>query len=127
MGIHVCNTNMFQADHHSPCAQERQVNLSKCYDPIAFTSVAMKCFGRLVLAHINNIISDTLDPLQFAYRLNRSTGDAISITLHPALHHLDKRNTYVGMLLIDYSAALNTLVPSKLITKLRTLELNTSL
>jgi hypothetical protein len=97
------------------------------YHPIALTSVAMKCFGRLVMAHINNIISDTLDPLQFAYRPNRSTGDAISITLHPALHHLDKRNTYVGMLLIDYSAALNTLVPSKLITKLRTMELNTSL
>ena len=31
------------------------------------------------------------------------------------------------MLLIDYSSAFNTIVASKLITKLRTLELNTSL
>jgi hypothetical protein len=31
------------------------------------------------------------------------------------------------MLLIDYSSAFNTIVPSKLITKLRTLVLNTSL
>jgi hypothetical protein len=38
-----------------------------------------------------------------------------------ALTHLDKRNTYVRMLFIDYSSAFNTILPSKLITKLRTL------
>ena len=40
---------------------------------------------------------------------------------------MDKRNTYVRMLSIDYSSAFNTIVPSKLITKLRILGLNTSL
>uniref|UniRef100_A0A4W5LD23 Reverse transcriptase domain-containing protein n=1 Tax=Hucho hucho TaxID=62062 RepID=A0A4W5LD23_9TELE len=97
------------------------------YRPVALTYVAMKCFERLVMAHINNIIPETLDPLQFAYRPNRSTDDAISIALHTALSHLDKRNTYVRMLFIDYSSAFNTIVPSKLITKLRILGLNTSL
>ncbi|KAM9432956.1 uncharacterized protein ACWYII_016820 [Salvelinus alpinus] len=97
------------------------------YRPVALTSVAMKCFERLVMAHINTIIPETLDPLQFAYRPNRSTDDAISIALHTALSHLDKRNTYVRMLFIDYSSAFNTIVPSKLITKLRILRLNTSL
>ena len=48
------------------------------------------------------------------------TVDAISIALHTALSHLDKRNTYVRMLFIDYSSAFNTLVPTKVITKLRT-------
>ena len=94
---------------------------------MALTSVAMKCFERLVMAHINSILPDTLDPLQFAYRPNSSTEDTISITLHTALSHLDKRNTYVRMLFIDYSSAFNTTVPSKLITKLRLLGLNTSL
>uniref|UniRef100_A0A4W5L0P8 Reverse transcriptase domain-containing protein n=1 Tax=Hucho hucho TaxID=62062 RepID=A0A4W5L0P8_9TELE len=97
------------------------------YRPVALTSVAMKCFERLVMAHINTIIPETLDPLQFAYRPNRSTDDAISIALHTTLSHLDKRNTYVRMLYIDYSSAFNTIVPSKLITKLRILGLNTSL
>ena len=69
--------------------------------PVALTSVAMKCFERLVMVHINTIISETLDPLQFAYRQKRSTDDAISIALHTALSHLDKRNTYVRMLFID--------------------------
>jgi hypothetical protein len=77
----------------------------------------MKFFERLVMAHINTIIPETLDPLQFAYRPNRSTDDAISIVLHTALSHLDKRNTYVRMLFIDYSSGFNTIVPSKLITK----------
>jgi hypothetical protein len=40
---------------------------------------------------------------------------------------MDKRNTYVRILFVDYSSAFNTIVPSKLITKLRTLGLNASL
>jgi hypothetical protein len=87
----------------------------------------MKCFERLVMAHINTIIPETLDPLQFAYRSNRSTDDAISIALHTALSHLDKRNTYLRMLFIDYSSVFNTIVPSKLITKQRTQGLKTFL
>ena len=87
----------------------------------------MKCFERLVMAHINTIIPDTLDPLQCAYFPNRSTDDTISIALHTALSHLDKRNTYVRMLFIDYSSEFTTIVSIKLITKLRTLGLNTSL
>jgi hypothetical protein len=51
----------------------------------------MKCFERLVMAHIIIIIPETLDPLQFVYRPNRFTDDAISISLHTALSHLDKR------------------------------------
>ena len=93
--------------------------------PVALTSVAMKCFERLVMAHIN-IIPETLDPLQFAYRPNRSTDDAISIALHTALSQLDKRNTYVRLLFIDYSSAFHTTVPSKH-TMLRYLGLNTPL
>ena len=86
----------------------------------------MKCIERLVMAH-NTFMPETLDPLQSAYHPNRSTDDAITITLRTALSHLDKRNTYMRMLFIDYSSAFNTIVPSKLMTKLRILGLNTSL
>jgi hypothetical protein len=79
------------------------------------------------MAHINTIIPEIVDPLQVAYSPNISTDDAISIALHTALSHLDKRNTDVRMLFIDYSSVFNTIVPSKLITKLRTLGLNTSI
>jgi len=42
-----------------------------------------------------------------------------------ALSHLEKGNTSVRMLLIDYSSAFNTIVPAKLVTKLRSLGFNT--
>ena len=93
------------------------------YRPVAFTFVVMKCFQRLVMAHIN---PETLEP-QFPYRTNRSTDDAISIVLYTSLSQLDKRNTYMRMIFIDYSSAFNTIVPSKLMTMLRTMGLNTSL
>ena len=73
------------------------------YHPVALPPVSMKCFERLIMAHINTIIRENLDPLQFAYR-HRSTDDTISIALHTALSHLDKRNTYVRLLFIDYSS-----------------------
>ena len=56
-----------------------------------------------------------------------ATNDAISIVLCTALSYLDKRNTYVRMLFVNYSSAFNTIVPSKLITKLWSLGLITSL
>jgi hypothetical protein len=105
---------------------EACMNVS-CSRPVALTPVVTKSSERLVMAHVNIIIPETLDPLQFAYRPNRSTDDAISIWLHTALYHLDKRNTYVRMLFIDYSSVFNTIVLSKLLTKLRILGLNTFL
>ena len=74
---------------------------------------------------IKSLGTTSLDPLQFAYRPNRSADDSIS--RHIPLFHMDKRNAYVRMLFIDYSSAFNTVVPTNLITKLKTLELNTSL
>ncbi|KAK1791082.1 hypothetical protein P4O66_002119 [Electrophorus voltai] len=97
------------------------------YGPIALTSIIMKCFERLVMRHIKTQLLPSLDPLQFAYRSNRSTDDAISTTLHLALTHLDEKGTYVRMLFIDFSSAFNTIVPQHLIGKLSLLGLNTSL
>jgi hypothetical protein len=65
-----------------PVPKEAKVTCLNDYHPVALTSVALKCFERLIMAHINSILLDTLDPLQFAYCPNRSTGDGISIALH---------------------------------------------
>ena len=110
-----------------PVPKEAKVTCLNDYRPVALTSEAMKCFERLAMAHINSIVPDTLDPLQFAYRPNRSTDDAISIALHTALSHLDRRNPHVRLSFNNYSSAFTTIVPTKRITKLRTLRLNISL
>ncbi len=88
------------------------------YHPVALTSTVMKVFERLLKKHICSSIPATLDPLQFAYRPNRSTDDAISQILHSSLTHIDSKNgNYVRLLFIDYSSAFNTIVPTKLAVK----------
>ena len=59
------------------------------YRPVALTFVVMKSFERLVLAHLKSITETLLDPLQFAYRANRSVDDAVNMALHFTLQHLD--------------------------------------
>ncbi|KAK3544979.1 hypothetical protein QTP86_031012, partial [Hemibagrus guttatus] len=101
------------------------------YRPIALTPIIMKWFERLVMRHIKTQLLPSLDPLQFAYRPNRSTDDAITTTLHLSLTHLycpsHNKDTYVRMLFIDFSSAFNTIIPQHLIEKLSFLGINTSL
>ncbi|KAK1783932.1 hypothetical protein P4O66_023099, partial [Electrophorus voltai] len=61
------------------------------YRPVVLTSVMMKCFEKLVRDFITSSLPASMDPLQFAYRHNRSTDDAIAHLLHTTLTHLDKR------------------------------------
>ncbi|KAK0145059.1 hypothetical protein N1851_016045 [Merluccius polli] len=58
--------------------------------PVILTSVVMKSFERLVLAHLKDITGPLLDPLQFAYRANRSVDDAVNMGLHYILQHLPR-------------------------------------
>ena len=110
-----------------PIPKKSKASCLNDYRPVALTSIVMKCFERLVKSFITSSLPDSLDPLQFAYRANRSPDDAIALTLHTTQSHLDQRNTYVRMLFIDYSSAFNTIVPSKPTVKLRDLGLNTAL
>ncbi len=98
------------------------------YRPVAFTSIVMKVFEKLVKNHLCSSIPVTLDPLQFAYRPNRSTDGVIYHVLHSSLTHININNgSYVRLLFIDYSSAFNTIVPIKLAFKLTDLSLNSSL
>ena len=110
-----------------PVPKKAKVTQLNYYRPVALTSVIIQLFERLVKDHITSTLPATLDPLQFAYLPKRSTDDAIATTLHTALSNLDKRHTYVRMLVIDYSSAFNSIIPSKLIIKLEALGLNPAL
>ncbi len=97
------------------------------YRPVALTSVVMKSFERLVLAHLKDITGPLLDPLQFAYRANRSVDDAVNMGLHYILQHLDKPGTYARILFVDFSSAFNTIIPDTLQKKLTQLSVPTSI
>lgn len=103
-----------------PLFQYRKTTVT-CYNnyrPFALTSIIMKCFERLLKAHICSVLTEPaiLDPLQFAYQSNRSTDYAIAWTMRTALMHLDKENTSFRMLFIDSN-----------ISKLNALDLHTHL
>ncbi len=63
----------------------------------------------------------SLDPLQFAYRANRSVDDAVIMVLH-----LDRPRTYARILFVDFSSTFNTIIPSLLQPKLTQLSVPTS-
>nr|XP_008298093.1 PREDICTED: uncharacterized protein LOC103370733 [Stegastes partitus] len=85
------------------------------YRPVALTSVVMKSLDRLVL---RSIVGPLLDPLQFAYRANRSADDPVNLGLHYILQHLEGPGSYVRILFMDFSSAFNTIIPGILSTKL---------
>ncbi|KAK3550116.1 hypothetical protein QTP86_020664 [Hemibagrus guttatus] len=118
---------LLQTFHHHPHPKETQDNRINDYRPVALTSVVMKLFERLVLAYLKNITGPLLDPLQFAYRANRSVDDAVNMGLHFILQHLDKSGTYVRLLFVDFSSAFNTIIPILLQTKLTQLSVPSSI
>jgi hypothetical protein len=57
------------------------------YRPVALTPVSINVLESFVF--IKSLIPRTLDPMQFAYRANRSVDDAVSLTLFSVVSHLD--------------------------------------
>ena len=58
--------------------------------PVAFTSAVMKVCEYVVLCKLEKLVKDYIDPLQFDYRKNRSTGDAVLYSLENIYSHLEK-------------------------------------
>ena len=110
-----------------PVPKKNSVSCLNDYRPVALTSIAMKCFEKLVRAHITSILPPDLDPYQFAYRANRSTEDAIATALHSTLNHLEQKGTYARLLFVDYSSAFNTIIPDRLVSKLSELGVSSSI
>ncbi len=87
-----------------PIPKKNEITCLNDWSPVALTPIFSKCFEKLIRDHICSVLPASQDPLQFAYRSNRSTDDAIAFTLHTALSHLENKNTYVRMLFVDYTA-----------------------
>ncbi len=111
----------------SPSQRNPKLTRLNDYRPVALTSVVMKSFEKLVLAHLKDITGPSLDPLQFAYRANRSVDDAVNMGLHYVLQHLDRPGAYVRILFVDFSSAFKTIIPNLLLPKLTQVSMPTSI
>ena len=45
--------------------------------PVALPSALMRVCERVVLCKLDSLVKDSIDPLQYVYRRNRSTDDAV--------------------------------------------------
>ena len=110
-----------------PVPKNRSPSELNDYRPVALTSIVMKCFEKLVLKRLLSQTHLQHDPLQFAYKQNRSTDDATLTLLHNAYTHLDNSGSFVRILYIDFSSAFNTIQPHLMALKLLSLDVNPSL
>ncbi|KAK3560165.1 hypothetical protein QTP86_034669 [Hemibagrus guttatus] len=101
-----------------PVPKKTKITGLNDYRPVALTSVVMTSFERLVLSYLKDITDPLLDPLQFAYRANRSVDDAVNMALHFILQHLDSPGSYARILFLDFSSAFKMIIPALLRDKL---------
>ena len=80
------------------------------YWPVALTSVVIKVFERLVPTYLKDCTGHLRDPFQFAYQNNRSVENAVALSLHQSLWHLENSGSDVKMLFLDFSSAFNTIL-----------------
>ena len=91
--------------------------------PVALTSAIMKVCEKIVLDRLTVLVSDFIDPLQFAYQRNRGTEDAIIYVLNSAYRHLEKPGSSIRMMFYDFSSAFNTIQPHLLVNKMKNMHL----
>ena len=79
------------------------------FRPIALTSCVMKVSYKSLLVHLNEIVSDFVDPCQFAYKSTDLPGASIRL------------------MFFDFSSAFNTIQPHLLCDKLLNMNICPSL
>ena len=102
----------------SPVPKNNKPKSMNDYRPVALTSLVMKVFERIVLQKLLPQTKPFLDQNQYAYKSNRSTSDATLALLHHCYEHLEKTNSFVRILFIDFSSAFNTIQPHLMARKL---------
>ncbi len=78
-------------------------------------SLVMKSFEKLIKRELTSRTNCLLDPLQFAYRLNRGVQDATVTVLNLILKHLEGNRNHARLLFVDFSSAFNTIQPHLLV------------
>lgn len=87
------------------------------YPPVALTPIIMKCLKRLVKDCITLALPPSVDSPRSAYRPKRSNWGRCALCAK-GLEHLEKHNTHVRMLFVDFRSSFNTEIPQQLMSTL---------
>ena len=107
-----------------PVPNRPNVKVMNDYRPIALTPCIMKIFEKCFIVQFQALTSKYIDPLQFAYRKNRSVDDALLYVLNNIYSHLEKAGSSVRIMFYDFSSAFNTIQPHLLTKKLMKMNLS---
>ncbi len=72
-------------------------------------------------------MSSKQDPLQFVYKRNRDTDDAVLTLLNTVTKHLTNPKGYARILFVDFSSAFNSMKTHLLLKRLVDLNINQGL
>ena len=78
-----------------PVPKRPVISSSNDLRPVVLTSAVMKVCERVVLCKLDSLVKDYTDPLQFAYRRNGSTDDAVLYVLENIHSHFEKAGSSV--------------------------------
>ena len=107
-----------------PVAKKPSPKEMNDYRPVALTSIAFKCAEKIIMRQLRAETAGQQDPLQFAYKQNRNTEDAVLTLLHHLYEHLDRQKTYARVLFVDFSSVFNTIQPHLMVKKLLAMSVN---
>lgn len=110
--------NIWKSAHVTACPKTSQYDFSnpKIFRPIAVTPMLARIFDRIILSKLENLMMDTEDKHQYAYKNGYSTIDALISLTHFIHQKLDTSpNSIVKCVFLDYSSAFNTVLQNQLL------------
>ena len=78
----------------------------------------MKHLEKIIKDEILSLVTDKLDPLQFAYQAGRGVNDAKLFILNKLYQHMETPKSHARLLFADFSSAFNKMQPHILIQRL---------
>ena len=102
---------------HPPTVIEKDIR------PISLTPIVAKTFESLVLRWVDAIITDKIDPKQFGCMKGTGTTDALIELMHKWFQATDKPETFIRILLLDYTKGFDLINHNILLEKLLNMDI----